>query len=190
MFAKSAVAVALLASFVVAQNSTIDPNTVSATLRSQWCNGEINTCGTLCSGASSSNTCDPTTLNYTCTCTANSSTPGLQYYTQTMPTFICEQIYSNCIAAGQNDQAAQKLCVTAEANNCGHLDPAKFVAAVSSSSSSSSATATATATSSGTATAASTSATATAKSGSNALVFQAPAGMAAVGAAAAFAFFL
>ncbi|RDW94508.1 hypothetical protein BP5796_00271 [Coleophoma crateriformis] len=185
MFAKSAVAVALLASFVVAQNSTIDPSTVSLSTRSSWCAGEISTCGTLCSGASSSNTCDPDTLNYTCTCTANSSTPGLQYYKQSMPTFICEQIYSNCISAGQNDQAAQKLCVTAEANNCGHLDPTTFVAAASSSSSSS---ATATATSSGSATAASTSASATASS--NALAFQAPAGMAAVGAAAAFAFLL
>merc|ERR1712000_532833 len=54
MFVKSTVAVALFASFVAAQsttsNSSIDANSIDPTTRSQWCLGQRNTCGTLCSG--------------------------------------------------------------------------------------------------------------------------------------------
>ncbi|RAL65103.1 hypothetical protein DID88_001209 [Monilinia fructigena] len=120
-------------------NNTIDPSTVDLSLRAQWCNGELNTCGTLCSGDSDSNTCDPATLNYTCTCSSNGSTPGLQYYTQTMPTFICEKIYQDCIAAGENDAAAQKLCTQAETKNCGKLDPDNATASAATSSAAASA---------------------------------------------------
>ncbi|KAB8291156.1 hypothetical protein EYC80_009844 [Monilinia laxa] len=151
MFIKSIVGLAVLA-LVAANdaNNTIDPNTVDPSLRSQWCTGEINTCGTLCSGDYDSNTCDTATLNYTCTCSSNGSTPGLQYYLQTMPTFICEKIYQDCIAAGENDAAAQKLCTQAETKNCGKLDPDKYVPAATSSAASSSASATATASSTAT----------------------------------------
>ncbi|KAM3071268.1 hypothetical protein ACMFMG_008860 [Clarireedia jacksonii] len=149
MFTKSIVGLALVA-LVAAQsggttsNSTIDPSTVSPSLRSQWCAGEISTCGTLCNGNPSTNVCDPDTLNYTCTCQSNGSTPGLQYYTQTMPTFICEKIHDNCIVAGENDAAAQKLCNENEVKNCGHLNPDNYTAAATTSASSTSASATAT----------------------------------------------
>ncbi|KAH8665761.1 hypothetical protein BGZ60DRAFT_54958 [Tricladium varicosporioides] len=141
MLAKSFVAVALLAGSAVAataDNSTIDPSTVSATLRAQWCQGQLNTCPILCGGSSSttSNNCDDSTLKYTCTC-SNGSAPGLEYYTTTMPTFICEKIYDNCIIAGQNNANAQKLCTAAEQNNCGRLDPSKYTAPASTSSSAS-----------------------------------------------------
>ncbi|CAD6447144.1 a18eb855-566b-44d7-9f5d-3c0649a5f8de-CDS [Sclerotinia trifoliorum] len=164
MFIKSIVGlsiVALVAAQSSSSNATIDPNSIDPSMRAQWCNAQLNTCGTLCNGAVNDNTCDTTDLNYTCTCTSNSSTPGLQYYTQTLPTYICEQVFSNCIAAGENDAAAQKLCSQNEATNCGHLDPDKYVpAAASSSSSSASATATRTSTTAASATSASASATA------------------------------
>ncbi|ATZ54808.1 hypothetical protein BCIN_11g01400 [Botrytis cinerea B05.10] len=158
MFIKSIVGLSIVA-LVAAQssNDTIDPNSVDAVMRSQWCTAEINTCGTLCSGAIDANTCDTSSLNYTCTCSSNGSTPGLQYYKQTMPTYICETIYANCIAAGENDAAAQKLCKETEAKNCGQLDPDKFTAPATTSASST-ASATATSTSAASATSASASA--------------------------------
>ena len=32
--------------------------------KAQWCNGEINTCGILCSGSTGNNTCDPVSLSF------------------------------------------------------------------------------------------------------------------------------
>lgn len=54
-----------------------------------------------------------------------------------MPTFICEQVFANCILAGANDAAAQAVCNKNEKANCGQLDPSKFVAAVTTTSGSS-----------------------------------------------------
>ncbi|KAI1004040.1 hypothetical protein K3495_g4169 [Podosphaera aphanis] len=136
MFLRSTVLISLLAGLVAGQttaNSTIDPSAVPATLRSQWCQGQTNTCGTLCSGDLKDNECNPDTLMYTCTCAANSSSPGLQYYRETMPTFICEKIFDNCIKDGENSQAAQSLCTANEKKNCGQLDPQTFVQAAPSS---------------------------------------------------------
>ncbi|KAK0104659.1 hypothetical protein ONS95_004934 [Cadophora gregata] len=150
MFVKSTVAVALFVSFVAAQsttsNSTIDPGTIDPTMRSQWCLGQKNTCGTLCSGDLQNNDCDVTTLTFNCTCGANSSEPGLIYYQNTMPTFICEEIYKQCIAANVGVASAQANCDANEKKNCGHLDPANFTAEVVSSSTSASSTPTGTAT--------------------------------------------
>ncbi|KAF8858072.1 hypothetical protein BDZ45DRAFT_726220 [Acephala macrosclerotiorum] len=157
MFARSVTFLAFAAGvFAQTTNTTIDPSSVSLTLRSQWCEAETNTCGTLCSGDYANNTCSPDTLAYSCTCAANNSAPGLQYYKETMPTFICEQVFTNCIAANAGDAAAQNLCNTNEQNNCGHLDPANFTAAVTTTSASSSATTSASA-ASGSATSTSTS---------------------------------
>ncbi|KAA8567346.1 hypothetical protein EYC84_010374 [Monilinia fructicola] len=132
-------------------NNTIDPNTVDPSLRSQWCTGEINTCGTLCSGDYDSNTCDTSTLNYTCTCSSNGSTPGLQYYLQTMPTFICARRSTRTVLPQERTTPPrQKLCTQAETKNCGKLDPDKYVPAATSSAASSSASATATSSSTAT----------------------------------------
>ncbi|KAI9644950.1 hypothetical protein NHQ30_006985 [Ciborinia camelliae] len=169
MFIKSIVGLSIVALAVAetatTANSTIDPTTVSPSLRSQWCSGEINSCGTLCSGDIDTNSCDTTTLDYNCTC-SNGTAPGLQYYTETMPTFICQTIFENCITAGENDAAAQKLCTEAKDKNCGTLSPDNYTAASTSSVSSS--TASSTATSSATATSASASA-ATSKAAASAL---------------------
>ncbi|CAG8974393.1 hypothetical protein HYALB_00010644 [Hymenoscyphus albidus] len=145
MFAKSIVAVALLAGSAAAQttaNSTIVPTSVSATIRAQWCAGQQNTCPVLCGGQAKtkSNDCDVNTLDIDCTC-RNGSAPGLMYYTSTMPTFICQQIFDECIQAGQNNAQAQKLCTDARTANCGTLDPSKYVEPASTSSAAPSATA-------------------------------------------------
>ncbi|KAG4440000.1 hypothetical protein IFR05_004514 [Cadophora sp. M221] len=190
MFVKSTVAVALFASFVAAQtaNSTIDPTTIPPLMRSQWCLGQKNTCGTLCSGDLNTNDCDVTTLVYNCTCAANNSAPGLQYYQNSMPTFICEKIFDNCISANEGVASAQANCRANEASNCGHLDPANFTGAAVSSSSS------ATSSPTGTANPASTGTSAPTSSSTGAAATMMPAqlgtGAIALGVAAAFGYML
>ncbi|KAF7926884.1 uncharacterized protein EAE98_006268 [Botrytis deweyae] len=101
----------------------IDPRSIDVATRSQWCTVQINTCGTLCGGVTDENSCDITSLCYSCTCTSNSSSPALQLYTSTIPFFVCEQTYLECIAAGEDDPAAQKACRDTENQNCGTLNP-------------------------------------------------------------------
>ncbi|PQE28999.1 pci domain-containing protein [Rutstroemia sp. NJR-2017a BBW] len=57
-----------------------------------------------------------------CIC-SNLSIPALSSYTNTLPTFLCEQHYANCILANQNDAAAQRACSNYERQNCGRTDP-------------------------------------------------------------------
>ncbi|OTA07752.1 HFB protein [Trichoderma parareesei] len=98
----SAVLLAVAAALVSAQvptyksslNMTIDPNTVAQQQRGK---------NTLSLSGSA-------TLKYDCTCASNSSAPGLQYYTQTLPTFICEQLYANCIQTNAGNQDGQRAC--------------------------------------------------------------------------------
>ncbi|KAL2132300.1 hypothetical protein VTI74DRAFT_3963 [Chaetomium olivicolor] len=106
------------------QNFTIDPNSVNPSLRADWCNAEYNTCRVLCANNPTENDCNADTLKYVCTC-QNGSAPGLQYYTQTMPTFICETAFSNCIAANTGSSKAQDECKANIKSKCGTLDPTK-----------------------------------------------------------------
>ncbi|KAL7894727.1 hypothetical protein HDV63DRAFT_383427 [Trichoderma sp. SZMC 28014] len=125
----SAIFVALAATAVSAQsvptyksslNMTIDPNTVPQQQRAVWCQGQTNTCQVLCDNNTDENDCNQAELTFDCTCASNSSAPGLQYYTQTLPTFICQQLFSTCIqtnagnADGQDEckNNIQKLCAT------------------------------------------------------------------------------
>ncbi|KAG0647538.1 hypothetical protein D0Z07_6567 [Hyphodiscus hymeniophilus] len=85
MIANIALIIALFITSTLAQgtllNSTIDPTTVDYTTRSQWCTSELSVCNQLCSNNPNANTCNDTTLSFSCLCSNNSS-PGLQYYTE------------------------------------------------------------------------------------------------------------
>ncbi|KAK0618100.1 hypothetical protein B0T17DRAFT_323612 [Bombardia bombarda] len=123
---------------VAAQNNfTINPTEVDLPTRSQWCNAEFNTCDILCAHDAATNDCDEITLKFACACASNNSAPGLEYYTQTIPTFVCLQAYSDCIAANPTSAQAQRNCASTIKDKCGALDPAKADASTSSSSSSS-----------------------------------------------------
>lgn len=124
---------ALSALLVSAQNSTfqIDPSEVELSTRAQWCTAQSNTCGTLCDGNPEENDCQVETLQYACTC-QNGSAPGLQYYTQTMDTFVCQQAFTDCNNANVGNANGQKNCTTSIQDNCGTLDPADYSAAPSS----------------------------------------------------------
>ncbi|KAK4246861.1 hypothetical protein C7999DRAFT_32734 [Corynascus novoguineensis] len=106
------------------RNFTINPNLVKPSLKADWCGAEYNSCRVLCDNAPTANDCNVDTLEYTCTC-SNGSAPGLEYYIQTIPTFICEQAYSDCIAANTASSRAQDECKTNIKDQCGTLDPYK-----------------------------------------------------------------
>ncbi|KAL2066880.1 hypothetical protein VTL71DRAFT_1304 [Oculimacula yallundae] len=110
--------------------TTIDVNAVSAATRSTWCLGQLKTCNILCNGGIKDNDCNKDTLDFTCTCASNSSSPGLQYYQNSIPTFICEFTFQTCISASAGDASAQAACAADEKANCGHNDPSLFVAPV------------------------------------------------------------
>ncbi|KAK4132257.1 hypothetical protein BT67DRAFT_451063 [Trichocladium antarcticum] len=125
------------------QNFTINPDDVKPGDRADWCNAEYNTCRLLCGGSMKANACSPTTLDYTCTC-SNGTAPGLEYYIQTIPTFICEHVYSECIAANTASSRKQDECKANIKSKCGTLDPTKAQIDSGSSDSSSSASSSAT----------------------------------------------
>lgn len=159
---KLAVALSALTVVTASTTFTINPDDISATQAADWCQAELNTCPILCDNDYTSNTCDTTTLAYNCTC-SNGSAPGLQYYTETMPTFICQEAYSLCISANANNATGQEACTDDIEDQCGTLDPANYTAAATSAT-----TAAATSTKASTATSTSAAATSTSKSSSNA----------------------
>ncbi|KAL5088831.1 hypothetical protein Trisim1_006247 [Trichoderma cf. simile WF8] len=127
----SAIFVAIAAAVVSAQvptyksalNMTIDPNSVAQQQRAVWCQAQTNTCQVLCDNNADENDCNQATLTYDCTCASNSSAPGLQYYTQTLPTFICEQLFSNCIQTNAGNQDGQNACKTNIQKLCATQSP-------------------------------------------------------------------
>ncbi|OAA65434.1 hypothetical protein SPI_02221 [Niveomyces insectorum RCEF 264] len=129
-----AVALSALAVTAAAQDFTINPAAVPLSTRANWCVAEGNTCSTLCDGNPTANSCDPNTLNFTCSC-QNNSAPGLQYYLQTMPTFICNEAYQECIEANVGSATGQSNCTTSIKDMCGQLNPDNYTAAAPSSSS-------------------------------------------------------
>ncbi|KAF5572604.1 PCI domain-containing protein [Fusarium pseudoanthophilum] len=165
-FALLAMAVSAVSAQTTVQNykssldMTIDPNSVDLATRSSWCGAQQNTCDALCKDDTNENQCTENDLKWECTCSSNSSTPGLQYYTQTMPTFICEELFSQCISQNTGSQSGQKECTSKIKDKCAKQSPPKDV--VSDDDDDTSSTATETATTS--ATRASSEATGTAES--------------------------
>ncbi|KAF4977408.1 hypothetical protein FZEAL_6053 [Fusarium zealandicum] len=88
----------------------INAGSVDPSLRSDWCTAQENTCDTLCGADTEKNDCVDATLKWECECSSNSSAPGLQYYTQTVPTFICQQLLATCIQENDASQRGQREC--------------------------------------------------------------------------------
>jgi len=118
-------------SFLVslAASQTIDPNTVPITTRDVWCTSQITQCPLLClqipgenSAATEANTCDPTTLDYSCVC-ANGMSPNSSEYSQTVPYFICTQYNTNCVNSCNGDSSCQSACV--QDHPCGAQNPTR-----------------------------------------------------------------
>lgn len=115
---------------------TIDPTEVDASLRNSWCIAQRNTCITLCDNNPDTDTCEQDTLDYSCLC-SNGSAPGLQYYTETIETFVCKQAFEDCINANVGSQSGQQNCTDSIDAKCGTLDPTDYSASGSTSASAS-----------------------------------------------------
>ncbi|KAJ5677355.1 uncharacterized protein N7477_002988 [Penicillium maclennaniae] len=142
----SIVLLSVLAASAVAQNSTtytfpqgfniglVEPNELAS-----WCQGQRNVCPDMCKGSTDSNNCDSTTLQFQCTC-SDGTTPDSSQYIQTVPFYVCQATYGQCIDAHPNDANGQKACKAAA--TCGTKNATALNEAASSSSTSMSATST------------------------------------------------
>ncbi|KAM0437602.1 hypothetical protein ACHAPT_001966 [Fusarium lateritium] len=107
---------------------TIDPNSVEFGTRAGWCNAQQDTCDTLCRDDTKENDCTAETLKWECACSSNSSAPGLQYYSETMPTFICQELFGQCIQQNAGSQRNQRDCKQKIQALCATQAPPKNVA--------------------------------------------------------------
>ncbi|KAJ5936346.1 hypothetical protein N7454_004981 [Penicillium verhagenii] len=81
-----------------------------------WCLGQRNQCPAICEGDTKQNTCDPATLNFSCIC-ADGKTADSTPYIQTVPFYVCEANYGQCVDAHPNDSMGQEKCK--KAAKCG-----------------------------------------------------------------------
>ncbi|KAI5283226.1 hypothetical protein KEM54_002304 [Ascosphaera aggregata] len=114
-----------LAASVFAQNNGFEmpagfnPGVVSDGDKTAWCQGQLSSCPKICpDGVASKNTCNPTSLTFSCIC-GDGSTPNVAEYKNTLPFFVCEENFGQCINAHPNDLAGQKECKSQRAQYCG-----------------------------------------------------------------------
>jgi len=114
-------------------NYTIDPNSVTSTVRADWCRAETNTCPVLCGGnLYKSNTCTQSDLTYTCVCN-NGVSPDMSLYQNTIPSFVCQEYKGQCLANNAGNATAQDQC---QKITCGNLTASNIISSSTSASSS------------------------------------------------------
>lgn len=177
-----------------AATSGFNPGNVSASDASSWCLAQQNTCPQICGstvgGYASTNACSSTAFTYTCIC-ANGTEPDVTAYVQTLPYFICQATYMQCVDLHPNDLTGQANCKTDE--QCGTLNATALEASASGaahSSASSTAAASSSTSSSGSATSAAGSAASATPTGAAAMGQQMATGTFAAVLWAAFKFLL
>jgi poly-gamma-glutamate capsule biosynthesis protein CapA/YwtB (metallophosphatase superfamily) len=74
------------------------------------------------SAATDANTCDPTTLTYSCIC-SNGLAPNASEYSQTLPYYICTAYNTQCQTACGNDNTCAAACV--QDHPCGATNPTR-----------------------------------------------------------------
>ncbi|ETI28828.1 hypothetical protein G647_01280 [Cladophialophora carrionii CBS 160.54] len=99
-----------------AATQAFNPAGIDPTTAFNWCHAQLNTCPQICGGAASQNQCDQNAFTYTCIC-ANGTVPDCTAFTQTLPFFICQETYSQCIDAHPDDAQGQQTCT--ENMQCG-----------------------------------------------------------------------
>ncbi|CAI7594086.1 unnamed protein product [Penicillium glandicola] len=127
-----------LASSVMAANSTdtytlptdFNIGLVESGLLSDWCSAQRNTCPEICKIGTKLNSCDASTLKFSCVC-SDGSTPDVTPYQQTVPFYVCQATYAQCITSHPNDAEAQRACKKASAN-CGSKNASEVTTTASS----------------------------------------------------------
>jgi len=123
---RSFITMSLLAA--IASTQTIDPSSVPLSTRKTWCTSQEASCPILCAqingGSTSytSNTCDATSLDWTCVCT-NGMTPNASQYSQTIPYFECTEYANECVTNCGGVSSCQSDCRTA--HPCGAQNPTR-----------------------------------------------------------------
>ncbi|KAI5245518.1 hypothetical protein E4T47_01525 [Aureobasidium subglaciale] len=126
-------AASALSGLAAAQNYTIVPSSVDSTTRANWCRAQTNTCPVLCgSQLLKANTCDSTSLTYSCICN-NGLVPDLAEYVNTIPTFECVEYRGQCNSNNVGNATAQAECL---ALPCGNETASSLVSATSAAASS------------------------------------------------------
>jgi hypothetical protein len=125
MFGQKIAVIALSALGLVSaqSNFTISPDSVEIGRRASWCTAQQNNCDTIC-GAASANSCNPSTLDFKCTC-ASGDKPDLAEYKNTMPYYICQEAADQCNLRNVGDKDGQDACTTDIRDKCGKKDPSK-----------------------------------------------------------------
>ncbi|PGH27825.1 hypothetical protein AJ80_00375 [Polytolypa hystricis UAMH7299] len=115
-------AASFLVSGVAAQTfpAGFNPGNIEPDQKSSWCQAQLDTCPKICGGFYKQNRCDSSALTWECTC-SNGTVPDVASYKNTLPFFICEAAYGQCIEAHPNDAAGQKECKD-EQKKCGSLE--------------------------------------------------------------------
>ncbi|KKK13952.1 hypothetical protein P175DRAFT_0426466 [Aspergillus ochraceoroseus IBT 24754] len=105
----------------------VNISAIAQSTRDQWCQDQKSSCPLLCfqvqnaTGQPTSNTCDDTTLSYSCVC-SNGLSPNSSEYSQTIPYYLCTEANSECVAAC-SDSTCQYNCRAD--NPCGAQSPTR-----------------------------------------------------------------
>ncbi|KAJ5088238.1 hypothetical protein N7456_011854 [Penicillium angulare] len=95
-----------------------------------WCQGQRNQCPAICNEGTKQNSCDPSTLKFSCVCN-DGTTPDVSPFLQTVPFYVCEANYGQCIDAHPNDAMGQEACK--KAAKCGTKNATSSASSTSSS---------------------------------------------------------
>ncbi|KAI9728805.1 MAG: hypothetical protein M1834_007191 [Cirrosporium novae-zelandiae] len=112
----------------LASSLTIDPDSVSLSTRKYWCQEQTSSCPLIClqmantTSSPESNTCDASTLEYSCVC-SNGISPNETEYSLTIPYFICTEYDNQCVTACGSDSSCAAAC--RDDNPCGAQDPVR-----------------------------------------------------------------
>ncbi|KIX00522.1 uncharacterized protein Z518_10662 [Rhinocladiella mackenziei CBS 650.93] len=122
-----------------AATASFNPAGIDSTTAFNWCHAQLNTCPQICGGIASQNLCDQNTFTYSCVC-PNGTAPDCTAFIETLPFYICEETYIQCINNHPNDAQAQSVC--ADNEQCGTRNATAEALAATSAASASSAAAT------------------------------------------------
>jgi len=127
LFSTSAIAATILAVVSAQSYSPINPDNIDIGTKSTWCSTQVASCTLLCldqkSGGGFTNTCDPTSLSWSCVC-ADGTVPNATQYSQTIPYFECTYEVQDCVNSCPNgNPTCAEACVTNMV--CGATDPTR-----------------------------------------------------------------
>jgi len=112
--------------FALVGAQSIDPNSVPLSIRDSWCVNQKTSCPLLClqqsnSASTTSNSCDPKSLDWSCVC-VNGLSPNVSMYSQTVPYYECTEFNNQCVTAcGQSNNACASNC--RQNHPCGAQNP-------------------------------------------------------------------